>query len=226
MKIGIFTIDKEGHKIILSTIVTIVAVLVLFLFSGLSSITWLTITVVVLALATLFIVIRFFRVPDRVMTQNFDAVLAPADGTIVAIEKVFVDEYLQDERMQVSVFMSILNVHANWYPISGTVEYFKHHHGDFLFANNPKSSTRNERTTIVVKHEGESIMFRQVAGYIARRIVTYVTLGKKVEQNERCGFIKFGSRVDIFLPLNYELNVKLNDKVVATKSIIAHKPKS
>ncbi|MEG1793397.1 MAG: phosphatidylserine decarboxylase [Rikenellaceae bacterium] len=110
--------------------------------------------------------------------------------------------------------------------MSGTIEYFKHHQGDFLFANNPKSSTLNERTTIVVKHEGESIMFRQVAGYIARRIVTYVTLGHKVEQNERCGFIKFGSRVDLFLPLNYELNVKLNDKVVATKSIIAHKPKN
>ena len=136
-------------------------------------------------------------------------------------EEVEEKEYFKDNRIVVSVFMSIWNVHINWFPVSGTVDYFRHHHGLFLVAWHPKSSEDNERTTTVVDMGGQKIMFRQIAGMVARRIVSYARVGHRVEQNSQCGFIKFGSRVDLFLPLDADIRVKLGDKVVGTQTLIA-----
>ena len=169
---------------------------------------------------TLFIT-SFFRSPNRVMRTDAGAVFSPADGKIVALEEVDENEYFQGKRIVVSVFMSIWNVHVNWFPVAGRVEYFRHHHGLFLVAWHPKSSEDNERTTTVVDMGGEKIMFRQIAGLVARRIVSYARVGHHVEQNTQCGFIKFGSRVDIFLPLDADIRVKLGDKVVGTQTLIA-----
>ena len=169
---------------------------------------------------TLFIT-SFFRSPNRVMRTDAGAVFSPADGKIVALEEVDENEYFQGKRIVVSVFMSIWNVHVNWFPVAGRVDYFRHHHGLFLVAWHPKSSEDNERTTIVVDMGGEKIMFRQIAGLVARRIVSYARVGHHVEQNTQCGFIKFGSRVDIFLPLDADIRVKLGDKVVGTQTLIA-----
>lgn len=178
---------------------------------------------------------RFFRVPKRTVADsatNPDELLSPADGTIVAIEEVFEDEILNEKRLQVSIFMSIWNVHINWFPVSGFVEYFRHHHGKFMVAWHPKSSTDNERTTTVVrthsgsdeKMEGHRILFRQIAGFVARRIVNHSQERQEVKRGEECGFIKFGSRVDIFLPLGSEIHVKLNEKVTGTQTKIATLP--
>lgn len=169
---------------------------------------------------TLFIT-SFFRNPNRVMRTDAGAVFSPADGKIVALEEVDENEYFQGKRIVVSVFMSIWNVHVNWFPVAGRVDYFRHHHGLFLVAWHPKSSEDNERTTTVVDMGGEKIMFRQIAGLVARRIVSYARVGHRVEQNTQCGFIKFGSRVDIFLPLDADIRVKLGDKVVGTQTLIA-----
>lgn len=169
---------------------------------------------------TLFIT-SFFRSPNRVMRTDAGAVFSPADGKIVALEEVDENEYFQGKRIVVSVFMSIWNVHVNWFPVAGRVDYFRHHHGLFLVARHPKSSEDNERTTTVVDMGGEKIMFRQIAGLVARRIVSYARVGHRVEQNTQCGFIKFGSRVDIFLPLDADIRVKLGDKVVGTQTLIA-----
>lgn len=168
-----------------------------------------------------FLIIRFFRVPRREVIPEEGDVYAPADGTVVAVEQTYEDEYLKEERIQVSVFMSIWNIHVNWYPLPGIIRYFKHHHGSFLVAWHPKSSAENERTTIVVDNGRTTILFRQIAGYVARRIVSYVQVGKEVRQNEQCGFIKFGSRVDVFLPLDAEINVELGDKVKGNHTVIA-----
>ena len=169
---------------------------------------------------TLFIT-SFFRSPNRVMRTDAGAVFSPADGKIVALEEVDENEYFQGKRIVVSVFMSIWNVHVNWFPVAGRVDYFRHHHGLFLVAWHPKSSEDNERTTTVVDMGGEKIMFRQIAGLVARRIVSYARVGHRVEQNTQCGFIKFGSRGDIFLPLDADIRVKLGDKVVGTQTLIA-----
>ncbi|MBE9487749.1 MAG: phosphatidylserine decarboxylase family protein [Bacteroidetes bacterium] len=224
MKIRLYSIDKEGHKIILCSIIVLALLAGGFLLTPLASIGWLKAIFMSGLFVLLFLIIRFFRIPDRDFKLQDNAVVAPADGKVVAIEKIFVDEFLQEERIQISIFMSILNVHANWYPMAGEVVYFNHHHGTFLVANNPKSSTQNERTSIGIKHNGELILMRQIAGYVARRIVSYANVGDKVKQNQRCGFIKFGSRVDVLLPLDYEIKVKLNDKVTATQSVLAEKP--
>lgn len=175
----------------------------------------------ILFLLFLFI-LRFFRLPSRCLKQNQNYVYAPADGTVVVCEKVSEEEFLREECIQISIFMSIWNVHANWFPIAGKVEYFRHHHGEFMVAWHPKSSTENERTTTVVKMgDGRRVMFRQIAGLIAKRIVSYAVEGKHIDQNERCGFIKFGSRVDVFLPLDTKVNVKIGDKVTGSQSVIA-----
>lgn len=211
-------IDKEGHKIIRNTFL-ICLVVVACSYFAFSEVT----TICVASFMFLFFcfVIRFFRIPSREYIKDESVLLSPADGTIVAIEKVVETEYFKDERVQVSIFMSVWNVHANWFPIGGQVKYFRHHHGDFLVANHPKSSTENERTTTVVKGKDIEVLFRQVAGYVARRIVSYAVEGSVVEQNSRCGFIKFGSRVDVFLPVGTEVCVKLGDKVVGTETKIA-----
>lgn len=211
-------IDKEGHVIIRNSFVVILMVNIM-IFPFLSS--FVSIFTGVFSLLFWLFIVRFFRVPLREQKQCCENIYAPADGTVVAVEKTFENEYLKEDRIQISIFMSIWNVHANWFPVGGKVEYFKHHHGRFLVAWHPKSSTENERTTTVVRTEKHSILFRQIAGLIAKRIVSYANIGTSVEQNSRCGFIKFGSRVDIFIPVDADINVKLGDKVVGTQTIIA-----
>ncbi|MFD2598368.1 phosphatidylserine decarboxylase family protein [Sphingobacterium corticis] len=173
--------------------------------------------------AFLFItILQFFRSPNRSIIQDAGTVLCPADGKVVVIEETEENEYFKDKRLQVSIFMSPVNVHINRSPISGIVSFFKYHPGKFLVAWHPKSSTDNERTTIVVKQEnGTEVLFRQIAGALARRIVWYVKENDAVEQGAEFGFIKFGSRVDLFLPLGTQIDVKIGDKVVGGKTTIA-----
>ena len=168
------------------------------------------------------IVVCFFRIPKRKIIIDENSILCSADGKVVVIEKVEEPEYFKDKRIQISVFMSPLNIHQNLYPISGIVKYFKYHAGKFLVAFNPKSSTENERTTIVVEDEKQQqILIRQIAGAVARRIVCKAEKGDKVVQGNELGFIKFGSRVDLFLPLDAKVKVELNQKVKGGKTIIA-----
>ena len=178
--------------------------------------------IVFLILAVL--VLQFFRNPKRHTVQNDLHIIAPVDGQIVAIEEVEETEYFKDKRRQISIFMTPLNVHVTRYPVSGKIVYSRHHHGKYLVASHPKSSTENERTTIVVdtKTIGK-IMYRQVAGFIARRIVNYAKVSDEVVQGEDAGFIKFGSRADIFIPLDFEVMVHIGDKVRGGEQIIAQK---
>lgn len=173
--------------------------------------------------ALLFItIVQFFRSPKKIIIFNDDAVLCPADGKVVVIEETEEGEYFQDRRLQVSIFMSPINVHVNRNPISGVMTYFKYHPGKFLVAWHPKSSTENERTTLVIKNQANiEVLFRQIAGAMARRIVWYTKEGDQVKQGDEFGFIKFGSRVDLFLPLGTKINVNIGDKVVGGKTIIA-----
>ncbi|WP_343562613.1 phosphatidylserine decarboxylase family protein [Sphingobacterium sp.] len=172
--------------------------------------------------AFLFItVVQFFRSPRKVVIPQDGTILCPADGKVVVIEETEENEYFHDRRIQVSIFMSPVNVHVNRNPISGLVTFFKYHPGKFLVAWHPKSSTDNERTTVVVKDkEGREVLFRQIAGALARRIVWYVKENDQVVQGDEFGFIKFGSRVDLFLPLGTEINVNIGDKVTGAKTII------
>ena len=211
-------IHKEGTSIILCSALISAGITVAAFLLLPEPTAW--IVAIVVWGFTLFIT-SFFRSPNRVMRTDAGAVFSPADGKSVALEEVDENEYFQGKRIVVSVFMSIWNVHVNWFPVAGRVDYFRHHHGLFLVAWHPKSSEDNERTTTVVDMGGEKIMFRQIAGLVARRIVSYARVGHHVEQNTQCGFIKFGSRVDIFLPLDADIRVKLGDKVVGTQTLIA-----
>lgn len=169
-----------------------------------------------------FIILQFFRVPVRTTVKNPKHIIAPADGKVVVIEEVIETEYFKEPRRQVSIFMSPINVHINFNPISGIVSYFKYHPGKYLVAWHPKSSTDNERTTVVVKHaNGTEVLFRQIAGALARRICWYVKEGQSVEQGSEFGFIKFGSRIDIYLPLDAKILVNLEDRPVGGETVIA-----
>jgi len=170
----------------------------------------LTLGVVVMA----YLIVQFFRVPNRTVNADVSTIVCPADGKVVVIEEVEETEYFKDKRIQVSIFMSPLNVHVNWSPISGIIKYVKYHKGLFLVAWHPKSSTDNERTTVVVEHStGQEVLFRQIAGAVARRICYYVEEGQHINSGDEYGFIKFGSRIDIFLPLDAKVNVKIGDVV-------------
>lgn len=167
-------------------------------------------------------ILQFFRNPSRVHTNGENLVIAPADGKVVVIEETEEGEYFKDRRIQVSIFMSPINVHVNRYPISGVVKFFKYHPGKFLAAWEPKSSTDNERTTVVVEHKnGRQVLFRQIAGALARRIVWYCKEGDAALQCQEMGFIKFGSRVDLYLPLDAKLKVKIGDVVKGSQSVLA-----
>ncbi len=176
-------------------------------------------------LATTYILIfvmRFFRYPNRKIKLNPHAVISPCDGQIVAIEETFEPEYFGDRRLQVSVFMSVYNVHINWIPVPGIIKYFKHHSGNFMAAYLPKSSTENERATTVVQMEnGTEVLVRQIAGAVAKRIISYPKVNSKVTQQNELGFIRFGSRVDLFLPLGTKVNVELCQNVIGSQTIIA-----
>ena len=165
--------------------------------------------------------VYFFRIPNRILERKENVIYSPCDGKVVIIEEVEEPEFYKDKRTQVSIFMSPLNVHNQLYPISGKVEYTKYHPGKYLVAWHPKSSILNERSTVVVTNDKISILFRQIAGALARRIVTYCKKGDKATSSEEYGFIKFGSRVDLYLPLETKINVKLNDKVKAGQTNIA-----
>lgn len=211
---------KEGQNIIIYTFVLVVgAVLAAQRFIEPE---WARVTVQIVAIVILLAILQFFRNPKRVLSPTFDEIMAPVDGKVVVIEEVDEPEYFKDRRRQVSIFMSPINVHVTRYPASGTVTYSKYHPGKYLVAWHPKSSTDNERTTVVLHTPkfGE-IGYRQVAGAMARRIVNYAEEGEQVTQGEDAGFIKFGSRVDLLLPLNCNITVKLGQKVVGAKTCIA-----
>ncbi|GHV67785.1 phosphatidylserine decarboxylase proenzyme [Bacteroidia bacterium] len=178
---------------------------------------------IVLVLSAIFYLfcVNFFRFPHREITVDDNVILAPADGKIVVIEETEESEYFQGKRLQVSVFMGLFNVHINWFPINGEVLYFKHHTGKFSAAYLPKSSTDNERTSIAIKSEqGVTILMRQIAGAVAKRIVSYAPVGEKARQNKHAGFIKFGSRVDLFLPLDTRICVELGQKTKGSQTVI------
>ena len=212
-------LHKEGYKIVL------IAVLIWLLINYLVGLTEETVFRVFILLATLPIMVltvRFFRYPNRKITAVPTSVLSPADGTIVAIEETTETEYFKDRRLQVSVFMSVYNVHINWNPIPGEVTYFKHHSGHFMAAYLPKSSTLNERATTVIKMaDGTEVLVRQIAGAVAKRIITYSSVGKKVTQEDELGFIRFGSRVDLYLPIGTKVNVELCQEVTGSQTILA-----
>ena len=213
-------IHKEGYRIILVTFLITAAINIITYYLSGGSILALKISGLI-TFILLFAVVSFFRNPRRESFNNEDAILAPADGKVVVVEEVEENEYLKTKCVQVSIFMSPMNVHINWWPIGGVVKYFKHHNGRFQAAYLPKASDENERTTIVIEHETNMlILFRQVAGAMARRIVSYVDIGRKVEQGEQMGFIKFGSRVDMFLPLGTKIDVKLDQKVRGKQTVI------
>lgn len=211
---------KEGQKIIIITFLMAVALILLAQFYiGLE---WLRLVIQTTVFVLLILVLQFFRNPRRHVIPNFDEILAPVDGKVVAIEEVFEPEYFKDKRRQVSIFMSPLNVHVTRYAASGTITYSKYHPGKYLVAWHPKSSTENERTTVVLHTPkfGE-VGYRQIAGAVARRIVNYAEEGEQVTQGQDAGFIKFGSRVDLLLPLDCDVAVILNQKVVGSKTCIA-----
>ena len=215
------TIHKEGYPSIITTIkvVALINTITHFLFSNYPILLWFGYA---LSAFLLIIILQFFRSPKRTIIINENQIIAPADGKVVVIEQVTETEYFNDKRLQISIFMSPLNVHINRYPISGLVKYVKYHPGLFLVAWHPKSSTDNERTTIVVKHKnGEEILFRQIAGALARRIVYYAKEGDNATQGSEFGFIKFGSRVDLFLPTSVKVNVTLEQKVRGNETVIA-----
>jgi phosphatidylserine decarboxylase len=181
--------------------------------------------VYILSAFLFIIIVQFFRNPHFDITQDDKIVLCPADGKVVVIEEATETEFLKDKRIQLSVFMSPVNVHINRNPISGVVKYFKYHPGKYLVAWHPKSSTENERTTIVTENKaGTQVLFRQIAGALARRIVWYVKEGDKVEQGEQFGFIKFGSRVDLYLPLGSKINVEIGEIVKGGRTVLAELP--
>lgn len=175
----------------------------------------------VAGLVTWAFVVAFFRIPNRPLLSDDNIVYAPCDGTVVVAEDVIESEVTGERRVQVSIFMSITNVHANWFPVGGRVSYFKHHHGRFMVAWHPKSSDDNEHTTTGVETRHGTIVFRQVAGMVARRIISYAEVGGQATQNTRCGFIKFGSRVDLYLPPDAEVLVGLKQKVRGSQTPIA-----
>lgn len=212
---------KEGYTS-LALVVLFIAVantLVKYYIPHYTLIVWL---VYILSFVLLITILQFFRSPKRQFVQNEGIVLCPADGKVVVIEETEEHEYFKDRRLQVSIFMSPVNVHINRNPISGIISYFKYHPGKYLVAWHPKSSTLNERTSIAIKNDnGTEILFRQIAGALARRIVWYVKEKQQVRQAEEFGFIKFGSRVDLFLPLGTEVNVQIGEKVKGGITTIA-----
>ena len=210
---------KEGHKIILITLFIVVSIILATDHFVTNEIV--RYIVMGLALVLLILILQFFRNPKRYTHQNPNQVIAPVDGKVVVIEEVFEKEYFKDKRLQVSIFMSPINVHVTRYAIGGKVLFSKYHPGKYLVAWHPKASEENERTTIVVQNETfGAILYRQIAGALAKRIVNYAKEGMQVVQGADAGFIKFGSRVDLFLPLDTKINVTLNQKVKGGETVV------
>lgn len=215
------SIHREGYKILIAgfIILLIINILVVIFLADKMLVKWL---VLFLSLGLYVFILFFFRLPIRELEPDPGLIYAPADGKVVVIEEAEEKEYFKDMRLQVSIFMSPFNVHSNRYPVSGIIRYIKYHHGKYIVAWHPKSSELNERSTIVIKtQEGTEILIRQIAGAVARRVVTYAKESQEVRQGDELGFIKFGSRVDIFLPLGTEIEIPILQQVRANKSIIA-----
>ena len=212
-------IHKEGIKILINEILIFSVINYLFYNNAHDYISYF---VTILTSFVFIMSVYFFRIPGRILERKENIIYAPCDGKVVIIEEVVEPEFYKDKRIQISIFMSPLNVHNQLYPISGKVEYTKYHPGKYLVAWHPKSSILNERSTVVVSNDKISILFRQIAGALARRIVTYCKKGDNAISSDEYGFIKFGSRVDLYLPLETKINVKLNDKVKAGQSSIAN----
>ena len=213
-------LHKEGTKIIIFTVLLLSAINLAF-FQFLD-VPFLNYTLLSISVVLLVLVLNFFRVPLRKVTINDKNILAPSDGKLVVIEQVQENEYLKEKCIQLSIFMSPLNVHKQWFPINGKVEYTKYHPGKYLVAWHPKSSTENERsTTVISSNNGTKILFRQIAGAVARRICNYANLGQTITQKDEAGFIKFGSRVDVFVPINATIKVKIGDKIIGGQTILA-----
>jgi phosphatidylserine decarboxylase len=215
------TIHREGYKTIAITAL-IFGILNLISFTFLSAtLPWLAILLFVVTLFFFLFIISFFRIPNRLMTIHDNHVICPADGKVVVIEEVIEVEYFKDKRIQVSIFMSPANVHVNRNPISGDVVYNQYHKGKYLVAWHPKSSTENERWSVVTRNSHGEILYKQIAGALAKRICNYTAVGQAVEQGEEYGFIKFGSRVDVLLPLTAKINVELNQVVKGGVTVLA-----
>ena len=213
---------KEGYQIIVAAL--IISVSGILLAEKLIEITWLVKAIQILIIVLLIIILQFFRNPKRVSPKKEGTLVAPVDGKVVVIEEVEEPEYFKGKRLQVSIFMSPFNVHVTRYAMSGVIKYSKYHPGKYLVAWHPKASTENERTTVVINDSNfGDVLYRQIAGALAKRIVNYAKEGDVVVQGTDAGFIKFGSRVDLFLPLGTKLNVALGDKVKGGEQIIAQK---
>ena len=215
------TFHKEGYPTLafIIIVISIINAITHFLFGEYSLVIGFG---YILSTFLFIVVVQFFRKPSKTIEINGNQILSPCDGKIVVIEEVLEDEVLNEKRRQISIFMSPINVHNNLYPIGGKLNFYKYHPGKFLVAWHPKSSTENERTTAVVEDsKGRSVLFRQIAGALARRIVFYGQEGDAVTQGEECGFIKFGSRVDLFIPLDAKVKINLEEKVVGGKTVIA-----
>ena len=211
-------IHKEGYRIILTTIIILLGLNYAIAYFGIE---WLNTITHIASIIFFLLILQFFRNPIRKVTALENEVVAPADGKVVVIEEVEETEYFKDKRLQVSIFMLPINVHVNRYPINGKVQYAKYHPGKYLVAWHPKSSTKNERTTVVVENDKIAVLFRQIAGALARRIVMYSKENDIANKGEDFGFIKFGSRVDLFFPLGTKIEVELNQVVKGNKTIIA-----
>ena len=213
-------IHKEGRTILTGLLVMLaVANTIIVMF--MSSMQGFVLSFLVVSVIGYLLVLWFFRLPSRSFHEDDNLVISPADGRVVAIEEIEENEYFRDRRLQVSIFMSPLNVHVNHFPITGTVSYYKYHPGNYLVAWHPKASESNERNSVVIENGKHAVLVRQIAGVLARRIVCYAQSGEQVQQGQELGFIKFGSRVDLFLPPGVKLNVELGQKVSGKTSVIA-----
>jgi len=217
-------ITKYGYTVVLTySLIALLILILSFFISKNEIITWIIRAIVILFIAFLF---YFFRDPERTSPTDDYAIISPADGKIVLIKNLFEDEYLHQEAVQVSIFMSPLNVHVNRFPISGKIGYFKYYEGKYLVAFNEKSSEVNERTHIGIENKNFKLLFKQIAGTIARRIIAPITIGQEVKKGERFGMIRFGSRIDLIVPSFVEIIVKLGEKVKGGETIIARIPET
>jgi phosphatidylserine decarboxylase len=214
------TIHREGYKTIAITAILFALInIASFKFLGQNT-QWLVYAIFIITLALFLFIISFFRIPKRVQTFGGNKIISPCDGKVVVIEEVVDPEYFKEKVLQVSVFMSPANVHQNSCPVEGIVEYNQYHKGKYLVAWNPKSSTENERHSVVINQNGKKVLVKQIAGALAKRIINYLAVDQQVAQNQELGFIKFGSRVDLLLPLGTKINVKLNEPVKGGVSVI------
>lgn len=217
------TIHREGYSILYTAFFVLLALNAALIYFK-EDAEWIILVSVSASILIMLLLLQFFRSPSREFVFGEKLIIAPADGKVVVIEETTEHEFFKDKRIQVSIFMSPFNVHINWYPISGKIKYLCYHAGKYLVAWHPKASTQNERTTIVIEKENKAILLRQIAGALAKRIIYYPHEGDMVKQCSQMGFIKFGSRVDLYLPIGTKINVKLNDKTKGGITVIGEWP--